>query len=111
MGHILDQNDLRLLEKAIISPIQLLSLERTHSSRTFNSLLDAAQFYFDELESRNLLERAKLPIVRDLRLATKRLTERERKLVREQKKYEEAESTSKDCTDADVQRNENGPAL
>jgi predicted ribosome quality control (RQC) complex YloA/Tae2 family protein len=95
MGHILDQNDLRLLEKAIISPIELLSLERTHSSRTFNSLLDAAQFYFDELESRNLLERAKLPIVRDLRLATKRLTERERKLVREQKKYEEAESLHK----------------
>jgi predicted ribosome quality control (RQC) complex YloA/Tae2 family protein len=95
MGHILDQNDLRLLEKAIISPIQLLSLERTHSSRTFSSLLDAAQFYFDELESRNLLERAKLPVVRELRLATKRLTERERKLVREQKKYAEAESLQK----------------
>jgi predicted ribosome quality control (RQC) complex YloA/Tae2 family protein len=95
MGHILDQNDLRLLEKAIISPIPLLSLERTHSSRTFNALLDAAQFYFDELESRNLLERAKLPIVRDLRLAIKRLTERERKLVREQKKHEEAESLQK----------------
>ncbi len=95
MGHILDQNDLRLLEKAIISPIQLQSLERTHSSRTFNSFLDATQFYFDELESRTLLERAKLPIVRELRLATKRLTERERKLVREQKKYEEAESLQK----------------
>jgi predicted ribosome quality control (RQC) complex YloA/Tae2 family protein len=95
LGHILDQNDLRLLEKAIVSPIQLLSLERTHSSRTFNSLMDAAQFYFDELESRTLLERAKLPIVRELRLATKRLTERERKLVREQKKYEEAESLQK----------------
>jgi predicted ribosome quality control (RQC) complex YloA/Tae2 family protein len=57
--------------------------------------MDAAQFYFDELESRTLLERAKLPIVRELRLATKRLTERERKLVREQKKYEEAESLQK----------------
>jgi predicted ribosome quality control (RQC) complex YloA/Tae2 family protein len=95
MGHILDQNDLRLLEKAIVSPIQLQSLERTHSSRTFNSFLDATQFYFDELESRTLLERAKLPVVRELRLATKRLTERERKLVREQKKYEEAESLQK----------------
>jgi len=95
LGHILDQNDVRLLEKAVISPIQLQSLERTHSSRTFNSLLDAAQFYFDELESRTLLERAKLPVVRELRMATKRLTERERKLVREQKKYEEAESLQK----------------
>jgi len=95
MGHILDQNDLRLLEKAIVSPIQLQSLERTHSSRTFNSFLDATQFYFDELESRTLLERAKLPVVRELRLATKRLAERERKLVREQKKYEEAESLQK----------------
>jgi predicted ribosome quality control (RQC) complex YloA/Tae2 family protein len=95
LGHILDQNDIRLLEKAIISPIQMQSLERTHSSRTFNSLLDATQFYFDELESRTLLERAKLPVVRELRLATKRLTERERKLVREQKKYEEAESLQK----------------
>ena len=95
LGHILDQNNVRLLEKAIISPIPLQSLERTHSSRTFNSLLDATQFYFDELESRTLLERAKLPVVRELRLATKRLTERERKLVREQKKYAEAESLQK----------------
>jgi predicted ribosome quality control (RQC) complex YloA/Tae2 family protein len=95
MGHILDQNNVRLLEKAIVSPIELQSLERSHSSRTFSSFLDATQFYFDELESRTLLERAKLPIVRELRLATKRLTERERKLVREQKKYEEAESIHK----------------
>ncbi|HET9131017.1 MAG TPA: NFACT RNA binding domain-containing protein, partial [Terriglobia bacterium] len=78
-----------------ISPIPLQCLERTHSSRTFNSLLDAVQFYFDELESRTLLERAKLPVVRELRLATKRLTERERKLIREQKKYAEAESLQK----------------
>jgi predicted ribosome quality control (RQC) complex YloA/Tae2 family protein len=95
LGHILDQNDVRALEKAIISPIPLQSLERTHSSRTFNSLLDAAQYYFDELESRTLLERAKLPIVRELRMATKRLAERERKLVREQKKYADAESLQK----------------
>jgi predicted ribosome quality control (RQC) complex YloA/Tae2 family protein len=95
MGHILDQNELRLLEKAILSPIQLQSLERTHSSRTFNTFLEAVHFYFDELESRTLLERAKLPLLRELRVATKRLTERERKLVREQKKYEEAESLHK----------------
>ena len=95
MGHILDQNDLRLLEKAILSPIELHSLERTHSMRSFNSFLDAVQFYFDERESRTLLERAKLPVVRELRLATKRLTERERKLVREQKKHEEADSLQK----------------
>jgi len=95
LGHILDQNDLRLLEKAIVSPIELQSLERTSSSRTFSSFLDAVQFYFDEVESRTLLERSKLPVVRELRLVTKRLAERERKLVREQKKHQEAESIHK----------------
>jgi len=95
LGHILDRNDLRLLEKAILSPIELKSMERSHSSRTFSTFLEATRFYFDELESRSLMERAKLPILRELRVAAKRLTERERKLVREQKKYETAESLHK----------------
>ena len=95
MGHVLEQNDLRLLERAIVSPIELQSLERSHSSRTFNTFLEAAQFYFDEMESRALLERAKLPVVRELRTASKRLADREKKLMREQKKYEEAGSLMK----------------
>src|SRR5678815_3167101 len=71
LGHILEQNDLRALSKAILSPIELLSLERTHSSREFGKITEAVRFYFDEIESRTLLEQAKLPLLRDLRTATK----------------------------------------
>jgi predicted ribosome quality control (RQC) complex YloA/Tae2 family protein len=95
LGHILEQNDLRALEKAILSPVELISLERTHSSRTFGKIGDAARFYFDEVESRVLLEQAKLPLLRDFRLALKRLADREKRLGREQKKFDEAESSQK----------------
>jgi predicted ribosome quality control (RQC) complex YloA/Tae2 family protein len=93
--HITEQNDLRLLEKAIVSPVDLQSLERTHSKRSFNTVMDAARFYFDEMESRTLLERAKLPLLRELRVASKRMAERERKLMQEQRKYGDAESIHK----------------
>ena len=95
LGHILEQNDLRALGKAILSPVELLSLERTHSSRDFPKITEAARFYFDEIESRLLLEQAKLPLLRELRTATKRLSEREKRLTREQKGYENAESLKK----------------
>lgn len=95
LTHILEQNDIRQLERAIVSPIRLDSLERTHSSRSFHTFIEATRFYFDEMESRTLLERAKLPVLRELRTAAKRLTERERKLTREEKKYEDAESLQK----------------
>lgn len=91
LGHILEQNDLRRLNKAIVSPIELESLDRTHSSRVFANILEAAKFLFDELENRTLLEQAKLPVLRDLRAAGKRFADREKRLLREQKKYEEAE--------------------
>jgi len=91
LGHILEQNDLRLLGKAILSPVELLSLERTHSSREFVKITEAAKFYFDEMESRLLLEHAKLPLMRDLRGASRRFTEREKRLLREQKSNDEAE--------------------
>jgi predicted ribosome quality control (RQC) complex YloA/Tae2 family protein len=95
LGHILEQNDLRALGKAIISPVELLSLERTHSSREFGKITDAVRFYFDEMESRSLLEHAKLPLPRDLRTASKRLSERDKRLTREQKGAEEAERLGK----------------
>src|SRR5439155_13669555 len=95
LGHILEQNDLRRLYRAILSPIELESLGRTHSSRVFANILDAAKFYFDELESRILLDRAKLPVLRDMRHAAKRLAEGGKRLVREQKKYQEAEGLQK----------------
>src|SRR5881396_3427458 len=95
LGHILERNDLKRLSKAILSPIALESLERTHSSRVFPNIIEAAKTYFDELESRTLLEQSKTPVLRDLREAGKRLLEREKRLLREKKKSEDAESLHK----------------
>ena len=95
LGHILEQNDLRALGKAILSPVELLSLDRTHSAREFSKIAEAARFYFDEIESRTLLEHAKLPVMRELRSVAKRLAEREKRLLREQKGAEEAEKLGK----------------
>jgi predicted ribosome quality control (RQC) complex YloA/Tae2 family protein len=61
----------------------------------FANILEAAKFYYDELENRTLLEQAKMPVLRDMRHAAKRMADREKRLVREQKKYEEAEGLQK----------------
>lgn len=95
LGHLLEQNDLPALGKAILSPIELLSLERTQSARQFPSIAEAARFYFDEIETRTLLEQEKMPLLRDLRTASKRLSEREKRLIREQTSHEEAERLQK----------------
>ncbi len=95
LGHILEQNDLQALRRAILSPIELLSLDRTHSAREFPNIADAARLYYDELETRTLLEQEKLPLMRDLRTASKRLAEREKRLLREQTGHEDAEKLSK----------------
>jgi predicted ribosome quality control (RQC) complex YloA/Tae2 family protein len=95
LGHILEQNDLRRLQRGILSPVELESLARTHSSRLFANILDAARFYFDELESRTLLEEAKTPVLRDMRHVAKRFAHREKRLMREQQQYEEADGLRK----------------
>jgi len=95
LGHILEQNDLRRLNRAILSPFELESLERTHSHKSFVNILDAAKFLFDEIENRTQLEEAKRPILRDLRAGGKRFADREKRLLKEQKKYEEAEGLHK----------------
>jgi predicted ribosome quality control (RQC) complex YloA/Tae2 family protein len=95
LGHILEQNDLRRLQKAILSPIELESLSRTHSARLFANIVDAARFYYDELESRLLLDHAKLPVLRDMRQAAKRCSDREKRLTREQESYAKAEELQK----------------
>jgi predicted ribosome quality control (RQC) complex YloA/Tae2 family protein len=95
LGHILEQNDVRRLQKAVLSPIELESFAKTHSARLFPNIVEAARFYYDELESRSLLEDAKLPVLRDMRQVTKRLSDREKKLNREQQKYQEAEGLQK----------------
>ena len=95
LGHILEQNDVRRLKKAILSPIELETLTRTHSARLFANILEASRFYLDELETRMLLEQAKLPVLRDMRQVGKRFASREKRLLREQQKYEEAEGLQK----------------
>jgi len=75
--------------------VALESVDRTHSSKVFANILDAARFYFDEMESRSLLDREKMPVVRDLRAASKRLADREKKLNRELVKYQEAAGLDK----------------
>ncbi len=95
LGHILEQNDLRRFHKAILSPIELVTLSRTHSARLFVNILEAAKFYFDELENRALLEQAKLPVLRDIRHVAKRFAAREKRLLGEQQKYREAEALQK----------------
>lgn len=95
LGHILEQNDLRRLQKAILSPIELESLGRTHSARLFANIVEAARFYYDELENRFLLAQAKLPVLRDMRQAAKRCSDREKRLAREQETYGQAETLQK----------------
>ncbi len=72
LGHILDSSDLQRLGKAILSPVELASLERSHSAKVFANLLEAAKFYFDELEARTLLEKAKAPVLRRTFATTRR---------------------------------------
>jgi predicted ribosome quality control (RQC) complex YloA/Tae2 family protein len=95
LGHLLEQNDLRRLNKAILSPVELETLARTHSARVFANIVEATKFHFDELESRMLLEQAKLPILRNLRNTGKKYADRERRMLREQQKYVDAEKIQK----------------
>ena len=95
LGHILEHNDLRRLHRAVLSPIELQSLTRSHSSRAFINILEAAKFYFDEYESRAQLEQAKMPVLRDMRQVAKRFADREKRLLREQNKYVAAEGLHK----------------
>ena len=90
LSHVLESNDLQRLGKAIISPVQLQSLDRSHSAKTFGSILEAARFYFDEMESRTLLEQAKAPLLKELKEGLKRFADREKRLAKEQQKYEDA---------------------
>jgi predicted ribosome quality control (RQC) complex YloA/Tae2 family protein len=97
LGHILDHNEMDRLRKAVVSPVELQSLERAASSRAFTGVLEAARFYFDEMESRGALERAKLPVLRGLRSLAKRLGDREKKLEAEQRRYDEAEAIQRNA--------------
>lgn len=90
LSHVLESNDLQRLARAILSPVPLQSLDRSHSAKTFGTILEAARFYFDEVESRSLLEQDKAPVLRELKEGLKRFADREKRLTKEQQKYADA---------------------
>ncbi len=86
---ILERNDVPLLGRAELSPIEMGSLSR-HSSQTYPDIMEAARVHFDELESRTLLERAKSPRRRELKAQSRRLKGRRDRLLRRRRRFEEA---------------------
>ncbi len=90
LSYLLERNDVEGLRKAIISPIELESLRRTHSFETYSGIVEAARHVLDELESCLLLERAKSPVLKKLRGHARRLREQRRRLVDRKQRFEEA---------------------
>ena len=87
---ILERNDLAALGKAVLSPVELESLRRTHSAQTYLTMLEAARFLHDEREARLLLERAKKPRLRGVRAQIRRLNQRRNRLVQRREQFNEA---------------------
>ena len=90
MAAILEQNDLEALRKAILSPIELESLGGSAGAQTYPSILEAARTYYDELESRTLLEKAKSPHVKRVRDRMRRLRHHRQRLLDRLRRFEEA---------------------
>ena len=96
LGHILEQNDLRRLQKAILSPIELESLERTHSSRMFREYSRSREVSIStNWKAGRCWSRRSCRSCATCARVGKRLADREKRLLREQKKYEEAEGLHK----------------
>ena len=87
---ILQENDLARLRRAVISPIELESLRKTHSTQTYSTILDATGAICEELESRALLAKAKAPLMRRLRSRRKRIGIRRNRLLARQRRFNEA---------------------
>ena len=90
MAVILERNDLEALRKAILSPIELESLGGSHGTQTYPGILEAARTYYDELESRTLLEKAKSPHVKRVRDRKRRLKHQRQHLLDRLRRFEEA---------------------
>ncbi len=86
---ILERNDVTRLGRAELSPIEMNSRQR-HSAQSHPGMVAASRFYFDELESRTLLERAKSPRRRSLKDQARRLKIRRDRLLRRRQRFEEA---------------------
>ena len=88
LSAIIEQNDLALLRKAKLSPIELVSLGRGHSYTTFPGILEAAKTLYDELESKTLLSQAKKPKLRSVHNRLKKLRLRQNRLLLQLKQFE-----------------------
>ncbi len=87
---VLEENDLNLLRRARLSPIELESFGKSHSHTTYTGILQAARLLYDELESRTLLERAKTPKRRALRDRARKLRARRNRLLNQLEQFEQA---------------------
>ncbi len=88
---IMERNDLEGLRRTILTPIELESLARTtHSVGTYPGMLEATRIVSDELESRILLEQAKSPRMRQIRVRLRRLRHQHEQLLDRKRRYSEA---------------------
>ena len=86
---VLEENDLNLLRRARLSPIELESRAKSHSHTTYTGILEAARSLYDELESRTLLEQAKTPKRRALKDRSRKLRVRSNRLLHQLEQFEQ----------------------
>lgn len=87
---ILAENDVSSLQQAVISPVEMGSLRRSHSAQTYPGMLEATRAVFEELESRTLLSRAKAPVLGRLHGQRRRLDTRRKRLRERQQRFSAA---------------------
>jgi predicted ribosome quality control (RQC) complex YloA/Tae2 family protein len=90
LSEILRANDLAMLGRAVISPIELTSLRTSHSAQTYPGILEATRAVADEIESRTLLARAKTPLLRDIRRRKRKVETRRDRLTERERRFDKA---------------------
>ena len=86
---LLERGDMDSLYRSILSPIELESLDHSHSVDTFPGMLEATRFLCDALEDRTLLERMKTPQLRKLRNRKRRLAGQRKRLLDRRQRFED----------------------
>ena len=86
---LLERGDMDSLYRSILSPIELESLDNSHSVDTFPGMLEATRFLCDALEDRTLLERMKTPQLRKLRNRKRRLAGQRKRLLDRRQRFED----------------------
>lgn len=90
LAALMSSNDMETLRRSVLSPIALRSLDRSFSEQTFPGLLEAMRSHFDLLEERTLLDAAKAPYLRKLRMRRKRAIGHRRRLEERRNRFEQA---------------------